>query len=58
MAQTHPILAMIGTMTTATFALLFYAILLLFPDGRFTPRWTVIPAMIWLVTLIDGFFLG
>ncbi len=49
---------MIETMTTATFALLFYWILLLFPDGRFAPRWTVISAMIWLVTLIDGFFLG
>lgn len=58
MAETHPILAMIGTVTTATFALLFYWIVLLFPDGRFTPRWTVIPAMIWLVTLFDGFFLG
>lgn len=30
----------------------------LFPDGRFAPRWTVIPAVIWLVPMACSFWLA
>ncbi len=45
MISTHPVRAMLGLLVTLCFPLSLLIIFYVFPDGRFTPRWTIIPAV-------------
>ncbi len=45
MMSIHPVRAVFGLLVTFFFPFLLLVIFYVFPDGRFTPRWTVIPAV-------------
>ncbi|MGA7672258.1 MAG: sensor histidine kinase [Nitrolancea sp.] len=45
MMSTHPVRAVLGLIVTFCFPFLLLVIFYIFPDGRFTPRWTIIPAL-------------
>ncbi len=45
MMAAHPVRAVLGLLVTFCFPFLLLVIFYVFPDGRFTPRWTIIPAL-------------
>ena len=49
MQATHPIEATIGLSIDLVFVLGFFNLFFLFPDGRFTPRWTIAVSVVLLV---------
>lgn len=49
--STEPVRAILGLIVTYCFPLLLLLIFYVFPDGRFTPRWTIIPAFYWAGSL-------
>jgi len=40
------------------FGSLYLFFFFLFPDGKFSPRWTVVPAVVWLVPMACSFWLA
>lgn len=53
----EPARAVFGLFVTYCWAVTFVLLFYLFPDGRFTPRWTVLPAVAWAVWLGWVFFI-
>jgi signal transduction histidine kinase len=56
MAETEPIRAAVGTVLTFTFFTSFVLLFLLFPDGRFAPRWMVVPGALFVAASAWSFF--
>jgi signal transduction histidine kinase len=54
--STNPLWAILGLFVTFWFPLMLVVIFYVFPDGRFTPRWTIIPAGLWAGSLAWTFF--
>lgn len=54
---TEPVRATLGLIVTCCFPLTLVLLFYLFPDGRFTPRWTIVPAVCWALGLASGFFI-
>ena len=54
---THPIEAMIGLSIDLVFVLGFFNLFFLFPDGRFTPRWTIVISVASFLALLDALLL-
>ena len=49
--STEPLRAILGLFVTYWFPLMLVVIFYVFPDGRFTPRWTIAPAILWAGSL-------
>ena len=56
MMSTHPVRAVLGLLVTFCFPFLLLVIFYVFPDGHFTPRWTIIPAVFLAASLSWTFF--
>lgn len=54
--STEPVRAILGLIVTYFFPLMLLVIFFVFPDGRFTPRWTIIPTALWAGSLAWTFF--
>jgi hypothetical protein len=52
----YPAIGLVAEFLTAIGFAMFFVLFLFFPDGRFVPRWSVIPAAIWLITAVLGVF--
>ena len=55
---TEPVRANLHLAVTLTFALTLVWLFYLFPDGRFTPRWTVVPAAALALNVAYAFFVA
>ena len=55
---TEPVRATVHLAVTLAFALTFVWLFYLFPNGRFTPRWTLVPAAVWALNLAYTFFVA
>jgi len=55
---TEPIRATLGLIVTYCFPVTIVVLFYVFPDGRFTPRWTIIPAASWALLVAWDFFVA
>ncbi len=53
MQATHPIQATVGFIIDLVFLLGFVNLFFLFPDGRFTPRWTIAVSVVMALSLLN-----
>jgi signal transduction histidine kinase len=53
---THPLQATLGKVMTITRMTLLLALFFVFPDGRFVPRWGIVPVSIWFAQLVGIMF--
>ena len=55
-AEAYPILSLPGAFIECLGAICFFISFYLFPDGRFVPRWTRVPASMWIAFLVPVYF--
>ena len=55
-AEAYPILSLPVAFIECLGAICFFISFYLFPDGRFVPRWTRVPASMWIAFLVPVYF--
>jgi hypothetical protein len=56
LVEEYPVWWLPVTFINCLGAICFFIFFYLFPDGRFMPRWTRVPAVIWIVYLVPFYF--
>jgi hypothetical protein len=56
LVEEHPVWWLPVTFINCLGSICFFIIFYLFPDGRFVPRWTRVPAAIWIVYQVPFYF--